>query len=339
MLSLVLFVVGAQAEDSHDLPLKLFGKNVLQEFDGCSFSMWQQDRDPTTDKYAYVFFAPIHDGGEMPGWMKIGDNVYEMYRQDAGTAGTDTLVPFQLFRAYKDNYWAILEILEQHRSGHDIYIDRAELTVVGDNKFPFVIEVKGKNGCPAHLYEPVADEHGGESYLSLPGDEVSLVFASESNDVGESPLGMRQYTAQNYETCNVESTAGYSARYEITDSMSLWLIPCALYARDSTSNFFTVLNDNPEYFSPVYANHPPGLAGFQSGELKEVLNAQVYSDNGSIVSWESSAQGDCGAYWEYRLRAVEGEAVEAFLVEYRRKDTCDGVVVDPFNMPLIYKAD
>lgn len=340
VLSCMFSINVAAADEDHSIPLKLFGENILQGYDGCGFSLWQKNRNPAEDKYAYVLYAPFHDAAQMPGWMKVGDTVYEMYRQDVGDAGGGYVTPYQLFKSEDSKFWAILEVFEQHDGGNEVVIDRAELTVVGFDAFPFVIEVKGRSGCPASYFEESAAPAAPQkTYNSLYGDPVSLQLVSDYYEMSSVPVQMQRYVAQNYASCDLDNTAAYSAQYAISSAMSLWQVPCAIYARDATANFFTVLNENPEYFAPVYTNNPSHLQGFENGDLKELLNAYIEPTDGSIISWEQSSAGDCGSFWKYQLRAVEGEAVEAFLVEYRRKDSCDGNYIDPEQMPIIYIAD
>ena len=326
----------AQAEEETRIPLKIFGQNVIEGYDGCSFSLWQHNRDPNEDAYAYVFYAPIHDGGEMPGWMKIGDNVHEMYRQDTSESGDGYLSSYQLYKSGDGEYWVIMELISQQREGNDIIIDNAELTIVQSGKFPFVSVAKGKSGCPAHMYAQT--EVMPRSY-NLPGDAITLNFEEEFFDINAVPASIRRYVNENYASCDLGNGASYSVRYSISDTMSLWQVPCATYASSATASYFTIFNNNPEYFAPVYANHPEGLAGFSNGDLKELMNPIVAPATGGISAWEDHGNGECGVFWQYQLRAVEGEAVEAFLAEYRRKDSCDGEYVEPENMPAIYVAN
>ena len=335
---IALFLAGittVNAQDDNRISLKLFGKDVVETYDGCSFALWQDDKVPEKDKYAYVFYAPIHDAAELPGWVKIGTKVHEFARQDVSDAGPDLLAPYQLYKSGDDKSWMIMEIKKQYQDGNDLIVELAELTFVQPKKHPFTSVVKGKYGCPQSAYDAV--EQTAE-YSSLDGDPISLKLTNEFSEIGAIPKPIRKYIYSNYESCDLEMTAGYSAQYAISDQMSLWMVPCALYASSATSNFFIALNDNPEHFTAVYANHPANLNGFENGDLKEMLNASVVEETGSIIAMEDSSSG-CGSYWKYQLRAVEGEAVEAFLAEYRTKQDCDGNQVEPKNLPIVYMAD
>lgn len=334
-LVLIFATVSSSADDDLRIPLKIFGENVIEEFDGCRFALWQDDRDPEQDRFAYVFFAPIHDGGELPGWMKIGDNVHEMYRQDTSQADGHFVSPYQLYKSDNGDYWVIVEIIEQQSFGNNIAIGDAKVTIVQRGKLPFVSQTKGVYGCPAHIYE----QSDATTDYNLPGDAISLRFEQEYSDLASIPAGILRYIEENYASCDLYNGPAYSIRYSISDAMSLWQVPCALYAANATANYFTVINDNPDYFAPVYANHPDGLAGFSNGDLKELMNPTVAPAKASISAWEDFGNGECGAFWQYQLRAVEGEAVEAFLVEYRRKDNCDGNYVEPEDMPIVYIAN
>ena len=64
LITLAMLATGspALADDANDIDLKLFGQNVIQGWDGCRFGLWQHNRNPEQDRYAYVLFAPIPDG-------------------------------------------------------------------------------------------------------------------------------------------------------------------------------------------------------------------------------------------------------------------------------------
>lgn len=331
-------------EKDHTIALKLFGENVIDGYDGCALSFWQDNRDPSSDKFAYVFFAPIHDSSQLPGWVKIGNDIREYERQDTSEGGYDYLAYHQLFKASSDS-WMILEIKEQRREGNDILIDLAELTFVEPDKSPFTSVAKGKMGCPARMYEEVEAEQGAtnkssnsapKTYTSLYGDPISLTLEQEFDGHSAVPKQILNYIAQNYASCDLDNP-GYGARFAVSEQMSLWQVQCALYASNSTSNYFLAFNDNPDHFVALYANHPPDLIGFDDGDLKELLNPFVEPNSGHITASEVSNSG-CGSFWRYALRAVEGETIEAFLVEYRSKQECDGNYIDPEKMPLIFEA-
>ena len=76
-LAMVALGSPALADDTNDIDLKLFGENVIQGWDGCRLGLWQRNRNPDEDRYAYVLFAPIPDGEALPAWVCL------LYTSDA----------------------------------------------------------------------------------------------------------------------------------------------------------------------------------------------------------------------------------------------------------------
>ena len=79
-LTTLLLTASAFAAEDHDVDLKLFGEADVSSSSGCWFSLWQKNRDPAKDKYAYVFYAPISGGVEDTARMKIGKDFVALSR-------------------------------------------------------------------------------------------------------------------------------------------------------------------------------------------------------------------------------------------------------------------
>ena len=323
----------ANAGDAHDIPLKLFGENVVGEYDGCRFALWQKNRDPDRDEFAYVFYAPIPDAVALPGWAKIGDTIYELERVDNPSDG-GALDPIQVYRDSGGQVTIHMEILEQREIRSGISIDDADLTFVMADKFPFVSNVNGLHGCPD------ARSSGGKSGdpSKLEGAPVPLSNARDYETLSPVPKPIIEHIrgAMSLE-CNLDQVPQYASSYAISDAMTLWEVPCALYAKNAATVFFTTLSDNPDFFAPLLANGPPGLA---DNARFDILNAAVLPEEGAITSYSyDGPTSSCGIYEKHVLRAVEGEAIELMLLEYREKTECDGKITEPENFPLIYAPD
>ncbi|MEM8649568.1 MAG: hypothetical protein AAGF54_03465 [Pseudomonadota bacterium] len=316
------------ASEDHDIDLKLFGRDVIEDYDGCRFALWQENKDPESDKYPYIFYAPIHDGGELPGWMQIGTDVFEMYRLDRDR--DDEFVDrHQLYRSQDETYSLIMEINEQNTSGDDILISDARITLVRKGFFPFKSrKLKGKLGCPASAYASV--ETG-----TLEGDAISLSAPTNFNSMKAVPAPIIRHIRNEIADCDLDQVADNSASYAISDAMTLWEIPCASFASSGSSVFATALNDNPDFFAMLTVTAPPGLG---ENDRFDLLNARVYLETATITSYSLDTGGDCGTFESHQLRAVEGEAIELILREYRDKPNCDGVESDPENFPLVYSV-
>lgn len=322
-----LFPGPLHAEDAHDIDLRLFGENVIQDWKGCRTGLWQANRDPAEDRFAYVFYAPIPDGEELPAWVKLGDDVREISRMDIGSADTGMLEPFRLYRSGDGKLTVMMEILAQQRSGDGIDITSGRLTFLMDDKFPFAVRVKGFQGCPGTETEPAQPGdlrvHSG---LSL-GDPVDI----DSLDQVPAPV-MRAIAAEAPE-CEPENTAGFSSAYAINDEMMLWQVPCVLYARNASSVFAVTWTYSPDHASVLLF---PAAPGSDPAEHPDLLNAAVDPATATVTSVSLDSRGDCGVYEKFELRDAEGETVEFVLREVREKETCDGIETDPASYPLVF---
>ncbi len=335
-MGLTLFcTAAAHADNAPRIPVKLFGDDVTEDYEGCHFALWQHNRHPDKDRYSYIFYAPIHNAVALPGWMKTGDTVHELQRLDQ--EGDDgALDAHQLYRNAEGTLNVIMDINRQSREGDWLVIEDAYLTIIMDDRFPFGSKVKGRMGCSSKtgtLANAASVKKG-----TLPGDPVTLSGPEtvESFDLVPAPI-IRHIRENLQENCDLDRVVEYANRYSVSDAMSLWEIPCALYARNTSSIFFTVLNEQPEYFVSLFHQVEPGS---QQADALEVINASVAPETGSVFSYNFfGATNSCGVYEEHRLRAVEGEAIELHLAEFRQKEACDETPLNPEEFPLVYLAE
>ena len=336
----------AQAADADsDIDLRLFGQNVIEGHNGCHLAFWQANKNPQTDKYAYVFYAPFNDGEELPAWMKVGKTVYEFQRQDKGTSGGQTLEPLRLYRTSKGTYTTLVEVLDQHVSGDSIVVDRAKLTITRNKHYPFVISVKGGIFCPQQpeqsqaSQQPQPNQTASNSTIQVDppfGDPVPLGDAVSFDRLDAVPRGVRNAIRRDAPECDMEQTAGFGAHYAISDAVTLWEVPCNLYARTGSSTYVVSMNDNTDYATVLPFPALPGIGSRK--ENHEIRNPQMNVANGTVTSEYYDGDGSCGSFEAYQLRSVEGEALEFFLLEYREKPTCDGVETSARQFPLVYTA-
>ncbi|WP_157747427.1 hypothetical protein [Cohaesibacter sp. ES.047] len=335
------------ASEDQTIDLRLFGKNVTEAYDGCRLAFWQANRDPETDTYAYVFYAPFNDGEELPGWMKVGGTVYMMNREDSVRASGQMLESLRLYRASKGSYTALIEVLDQHVEGDNIVVDKGQMTITHDERYPFVITVKGGIICP-NAQDSAQDSAKDTAWADtrensfvvpsgLYGDAISLGQAQPFNDLSAVPTGILDAVAQNAPDCDPHNTTGNGARYAISDAMTLWEVPCSLYARSASSVYVTALNDNPAYANVLFL---PGVPDHGDMEGRyELLNPVLTPSNAVVHAEDLNIERNCGSSEYYQLRAVEGEALEFFLLEYREKSECSGPERPASAFPLIFRAE
>lgn len=338
-LAFALPSVAQEGGASREIDLYLFGKNVVEDYNGCHIAFWQANKNPKKDKYAYVFYAPFNDGEELPGWVRIAKKTFELTRQDKGQYTGQGLEALRLYRTSKGTYTLLAEIIDQRIAGNDIIVDKAKLTIIRSKHDPFVITVKGQLACPQSAYEDAgaAEPDSPAQQGALYGDAISLGRAVGFNSLGTVPGGVLDAVRRDAPNCDPSATPGIGAKYAVSSAMTLWEIPCNLYARTGTSVFVTSLNDNPGYSSILgLPPLPDGSSG--SDFLYEMRLPIVSPQSATFVSEFYDGDGTCGSYEKYQLRAVEGEALEFFLIEYRNKPDCDGRQGDPRDFPLVYRA-
>ncbi|WP_422370388.1 hypothetical protein [Hoeflea sp.] len=331
-LTVLLGLLSAQvsAQENNDIDLKLFGENVIQGWEGCRLAFWQHNRDPGEDRYAYVFFAPIPDGETLPGWVKIGEDIIEVSRQEIGSADTGMLELFQLYRDADRELTLLVEINDQSRSDRGIEVHDARLTFLNNERFPFPVRVKGLNGCPS-----MGESDAGEVMADAgAGGGLTLGQPVDFDSLDQVPAPILRAIAEQAPECEPSATPGFSSAFAVNDDITLWQIPCNLYARRGSSVFALSWTYHPDH-ATVLMNPP--VPGSGDTESAEVLDAIVDPESATVTSISLDIRGDCGSYTLLKLADAEGETLEFVLREFREKSDCDGVETDPANFPLVYR--
>jgi Protein of unknown function (DUF1176) len=310
------------ADDETKIDLRLFGNDKLDGFDGCFFALWQHNRDPQTDAYAYVLYQPFcGDGAPLPAWMKIGKDFHELDAVATGDTTNGGLADFHVFRDSRSDSIAFVDIHASTDSRNISAITDAHLTLVQTGKLPFRMKAKGAVGCP----EPAASD---AITLGPPQNFDGLRFVPATI--------LKTISQQLGDTCTPEDTPGAGAVHAISDAMSLWQIPCMLGAYQGSSVFVAAINDTPEHHVMLNFPDPPGEG---SGDRYDIMSPTVDPARGTVTSIAyARGSSDCGIYERHQLVAVEGEAVEFELLEYREKTQCDGAATKPEQFPLVYSA-
>ncbi|WP_316858452.1 hypothetical protein [uncultured Cohaesibacter sp.] len=340
LLACLMSIFGLQgqsalAEEDRIIDLRLFGKKVIGDYQGCHLAFWQQNRDPLKDRFAYVFYAPFNDGEELPAWMQVGKTIYDLTRQDDAIVPEQRLEPLRLYRTSKGTYSVLVEIRDQHASGSDIIVDKAKLTIFRSKHDPFVISVKGEFQCPQEGAEDGMSS-SGTPVNDREGRPIRVGRRVDFDSLSGVPSGVLAAVRRDAPDCSVGETAGLGASYAVSDAMTLWEVPCNLYARTGSSVYVTSLDSNPDYSNVLYLPEIPDH-GDSYGRY-ELRNPQMDPGTGIVRSYLYDGDGSCGSFEAYELRAIEGEALEFFLLEYREKPVCDGVGGDAESFPLIYSS-
>jgi len=328
IMAFLPFHAAADDDSDNEIDLKLFGENVIEGWDGCRFALWQKNRDPAEDRYAYVFFAPIPDGEALPAWVKIGDQVQEVSKIEIGSVDTGMLEPFRLYRDVDGKLTVLMEIIDQARSDRGIEINDGRLTFLHNDKFPFAIRVRGLNGCPGSAAGEIAQAPSNAD------TRLRLGTAVDYDSLDRVPRPVLRAIANEAPDCDSQATSGFSSAFAISDAMTLWQVPCNLYAYQGSSVFAVSWADYPDHATVLLFPAPPGMG---INDYAGVMNASVDPKTATVTSYSLDSGGDCGSYDRFELVDAEGETVEFVLREFREKTNCDGIETDPADFPLVYQ--
>jgi hypothetical protein len=342
VLLLTTGVSGAQTTNPPAAPpkidLKLFEKSEIDRSKGCSFVLWQGDRDPEKDRFAYVFSETLgRNHVRENARVKIGPEVLEFKRIAVGGArefGYKTF-PSALYKAEKDDSFLIFDLKLEDSPGEVMDVIGGTMTVIRPKLPPFVVGVKGNAGCntPAALQpkrtEAPAPAQGPPSSAALVPPAIFDKFAVAGNRI---PTRMRQEAANKFKCEEAELRKG-AVGYSLSEESALWEMNCAerMWGRS-------------KIFALVYMPDPAKQFAFQTFVMprgkerqtapQEIIAPQWDVKNRIITSLATEGNGkDCGVFERHQL--TEAGAFE--LIEYREKTMCDGKVISPREWPLVYQ--
>ena len=115
----------AQAAKTGKIDLELFKKSQVNRSRGCSVVLWQSNRNPDNDKYAYIFFEKLNaDHVRRPARIKIGGKIVKLKRVATGgkKMGYD-LYEFQLYKMHRRKGYVILDIKLEEFGGETVDVD------------------------------------------------------------------------------------------------------------------------------------------------------------------------------------------------------------------------
>lgn len=335
------FQAANAADEDVEIPLKLFGKeDIEQGITRCRFSIWQGNRDPEADRYAYLLHANMDEGDASlgPARLKIGKTVHTLYELVSGGEPIDGMAPQFLFATKDRKVTVHVELEEVSFSGEQFLIDDASLTVFQSGKVPFVANAKGVSGCSSQGTAAAKAETSSASVAD--GIPAGIPIGQETylNDSSEVPYVLTQLMEQYAsDDCDV---GGYSpwagARYVINENYLLWQLPCFSGAYQGSGVFAVTQNPARDWGDLLTLPNPPSLEGNQN---YAAMNADVDGPNGLIKTTElNRGVGDCGVYQVFRLIDGPGEVLELELMQFREKTNCDGNATAPESWPLAYQS-
>lgn len=138
------------AEPKTDIELKLFDRAEIDRSKGCSVALWQDDRDPIKDKYAYVFAETLSgkDQVRQPARIKIGKDVMSLNRvATGGKAAGYGLYEYQLYRMPTEQDFVVVNLKFADKQSESVDVVSGVMILVVKGKPVFRATVKGSAGC------------------------------------------------------------------------------------------------------------------------------------------------------------------------------------------------
>lgn len=315
----------ALAQASADVDLNLYEKSEVDRSQGCSIVLWQDDRDPETDKYAYIFTEKLvgEDNKHEPAHMKIGGKDIVLTRIATGgkTNGYD-LYEYQLYKLPGENDYVVQTLQLDELMGESIEITSGKLIIAMDGFPIFRASVKGNAGCntPAAADDSAAAPAAGmfEPYDLTPEQVDKEVLAAAQKQFDCKPATMK---------------SGVKG-FQMSEESAIWQIPCDTFGKQISNLFALVyLTDPKENLSFVKIEGPKGYprAVGESQLMSPTWDVKTRTVTGISLASEA---GDCGVLESYKVNESGGFD----LVEYREKKACDGKVIPPTQFSLVFPA-
>lgn len=334
------FAQNASAPAAPKIDLKLFDNTEVDRSKGCSFALWQANRNPERDRYAYIFVENIgRNSVRENARIKVGNEVLTFRRTAVGGAqefGSKTF-PSALYKAEKDASYLILDLKLVAAPGEIVEAESGTMTVVRPGFPPFVAEVKGEIGCniPTPSNTPPAAPPAKRTEAPAPEKMGGKPAMFEKYKVAGNkiPRGMIALAEQKM-GCMQEVMKSLGATgYSMSEESALWEIACDTFAYQGHSVFAIVYTPDPaKQFEFVMFDAPKGK--IRSTDANQLMSPSWDIKNRIVTGLSKGrAQGDCGTLERHQL----GEDGQFTLIEYREKENCDGKVVPPQQWPLVYR--
>lgn len=329
--ALIALLIGSgsamAADKASNLNIKLMTEADTEIAAACGMRLWQRDRDPSSDMFAYAFAMPITTKAERnvagKGLLKIGKTIETVDRVATGGKSYGPIFQHQLFRKSDSNVKVIVELLEFSPAGDALEIYDARVTVYDNRKYPFPMRVAGGYYC--------INETEADVVSSAP---IPLAKISEIKSWKQVPPEVLR-EARSLDECDHDTlNIVWGSVYKISETRQIWEIPCALGAYQGSMVFVYQFTDEEDAFWLMGFQTPGGDTDDQPWLMEPRLDVKT----GIVTSLElGRAAADCGKYQKHRLMAIKGGDSHAFeLIEYREKPDCDENFIPVEEFPLIF---
>jgi hypothetical protein len=327
------------------IDLKLFERAEIDRTKGCTFVLWQDDRDPDKDRFAYVFAETLgRNHVRENARVKIGDTVLTFRRIAVGGAkefGYKTF-PSALYKMDKEDSFLIMDLKLEDSPGEVLDVVGGTMTVIRPKLPPFIAEVKGNAGCntpaaasapsPAPAARAPAPAPAPAPASRAPAIEPPAMFEKYAVRPAAVPARLRNEAIKTI-GCNDKLTRLPVVGYSLSEESAIWEITCNEYAGDTPSKIFALVYtpDPGKQFKIITPDIPKGKT--RQGHVAELLDAKWDMRTRIVTAVYAEGDNNCGMYERHQL-ANDGSLV---LLEYREKTNCDGKSMKPSEFPLVYR--
>ena len=320
--------------DDTKLDLKLFDKAEVDRSKGCSVALWQANRDPDKDRYAFIFSEALtgQNHARQPARIKVGEKILPMTRVAiGGKAGGYGLYPYQLYRLGAGDGFAVLDLKLGEIEGEAVEIESGTLTVSMAGKQQARVPVKGGAGCmtaPVAAPPPAAPPAAAVAPAGLDG-----IFSRYAVRPAQIPRTLPA-TLKSRFGCDPEMLKTGVTGFQMSEESAIWELPCQRFNIQANAVYALVYLPEPaQNLRFLSFKAPPGKK--RTSAPAELMSPEWDVKTRTVTGTAlGRSEGDCGVYERHRVGA-DGEFV---LVEYREKVTCDGKAAKPQQFPLVYRA-
>ncbi len=323
--------------DETKLDLKLFDKAEVDRSKGCSVALWQSNRDPDNDRYAFIFSEALTGQNHVrqPARIKVGEKVLPMTRVAiGGKVGGYGLYPYQLYRLGEGDGFAVLDLKLGEIEGEAVEIESGTLTVSMAGKQQARVTVKGGAGCmTAAVAAPPTPAPQAAAAAAPPSSVPAGLFSRYTVRPNQIPRTLPA-TLKSRFGCDPEILKTGVTGFQMSEESAIWELPCQRFNIQANAVYALVYLPEPsQNLRFLSFKAPPGKKRTSApGELMSPeWDVKTRTVTGTALG---RSEGDCGVYERHRV-GPDGEFV---LVEYREKVACDGKASKPEQFPLVYRA-
>jgi hypothetical protein len=328
-----------------EIDLKLFETSEVDRSKGCSVALWQSNRDPDKDKFAFIFTENLtgRNHARQPARIKIAGQAVTLTRVATGGKTTGYgLFPYQLYRIGETDDFVVLDLKLAEEAGEAVDIESGTMSIIMRGRQVFRASVKGGAGCntpaAAEAAKPAAPRAAAakppEPAPPVTNNDMAGMFERYTVRAGQVPRVMTQAMAKQF-GCEAVIMRRPVIGYQMSEESAIWQIPCGEYAAGQVSAIFALVyvTDPAKQYTFLPFKWPKGqnrgLGDNAMMEPKWDLKTRT------VTSINTEGNGkDCGSLERHKV--TEDGTFQ--LVELRYREMCDGKNIGVENFPVTFKA-